>query len=334
MNPENSTLKPKGPGGLLAAIPYLVGFVPLNSLVLVAFNEEDNRVVVAIRVDLTEQNQEQLIQNSMLALRQAKENSLIDSVLTVIYAEDNWSSYRDSIRNLLKVQSEVCQVSDAMWVADDRYGSVLCEDTNCCPGEGFVLPQDTSLEKLQLISQGRSVLADRETIQQYFISKVENPKLKISLGKLEKSKKSGKTADWNENLYNRGYVNLLNQSEDLSELAQAELILITKEIPLRDRLISEVLREIQISQEPLNLLHSIKSRLLPLIQSAPKEEATAVLTILGIWLWQLGESVWAESAVTAALKTDANYRLGLLTMSAIKSGLPPWKFSDCFGPSE
>jgi hypothetical protein len=332
MNAENSTLKPKGPASLLAAIPYLVGFEPLNSLVLVAFSGKNNRVAVAIRIDLAELNQAQLIKNAMSALKQAKENSDIDGVLTVIYAENKWCQYRESISALLDAQREICEISDAMWVEGFRYGSVLCEDSECCPKEGFALPTDTSLEKLQLISQGKSVLADRAAVENYFRFKSENPKLVKALEKLERSKNKTKNSSWGENLYNRAYVNLLNQSEDLNELAQAELILISKEIPLRDKLISEVLREIQISQEPLNLLHSIKSRLLPLIQNAPKDEAKTVLTILGIWLWQLGESVWAQAAVSQALDTDSSYRLGLLTMSAIKSGLPPWKFADCFGP--
>ncbi|MFY9325450.1 MAG: DUF4192 domain-containing protein [Candidatus Nanopelagicales bacterium] len=332
MNVQNSILKPKGPASLLAAIPYLLGFMPLNSLVLVAFNSNNNQVVVAIRIDLAELAQAQLVENAMEALRKAKENSSIDGVLTALYAESNWPQYRPTINELLKAQNEVCEISEALWVEGDRYGSLLCEDIECWPIEGFALPSDTSLEKLQLISQGKSALASKEEIEQYFISKPENPKLVKAITKLEKSKNRAKNSNWNENLYNRGYVNLLNQSEDLNELAQAEIILISKEISLRDKLISEVLREIQISQEPLNLLHSLKTRLLPLIQNAPKTEAKAVLTILGIWLWQLGESVWAQAAVKQALNFDASYRLGLLTMSAIKSGLPPWKFADCFGP--
>ncbi|MGA1082109.1 MAG: hypothetical protein ACO3T8_03845 [Candidatus Nanopelagicales bacterium] len=72
---------------------------------------------------------------------------------------------------------------------------------------------------------------------------------------------------------------------------------------------------------------------MPAIQSAPEGQAKTILTCLGLWLWQLGESVWAEAAIKQALEHDENYRLGILALSAMKSGLPPWRFADCFIPT-
>jgi hypothetical protein len=125
----------------------------------------------------------------------------------------------------------------------------------------------------------------------------------------------------------------MHSDHELNLQEQAEVLFATGEIALRDRLISEVLSEIQSHSQPLDKLHELKSRLLPAIQSAPEGQAKTILTCLGLWLWQLGESVWAEAAIKQALAHDESYRLAILALSAMKSGLPPWRFADCFIPT-
>lgn len=333
MNQNNPNKHNKGPASLLAAIPHILGFAPINSLVLIALNQKINKFVMAIRLDLTNLNHEQIVNSAMKSLTAAKVNSDIDGVITALFADEAKPRFGPTIKELVLAQKEICEASDAYWVTGEHYGSLLCETDDCCSQTGWPLPSDTSLEKLQLISAGKSVLSSREEIADYFLPTKESKSLNKALKKLRASQQQTKTAAWSENLYNRGLVNLLDQDSELNDLAQAELIMICQNITLRDKLISEVLGEIQIAQAPLTLLHSIKARLLPLIQTAANDEVKGVLAVLAIWLWQLGEAVWAESATNEALAIDETYRLSLLTMSAIKSGLPPWKFADCFAPT-
>jgi hypothetical protein len=333
MRKNKPTIAPKGPGSLLAAVPHLLGFMPINSLVLVALDLEENQVVLAMRLDLTGFDDEQIIEQAMGGLLGAQSNVRIDSVLSVLYSEENFINYRSLAARLINAQAQVCEPQDPMWVSDGRYGSILCENQECCPPEGYELPVDTSIEKLKLISAGKSVLQSRKVIEDYFAPTQENPKLTRALKKLRAAQHRSRKANWNESLYNRVIVNLLDDGSELNELAQSEIILVTEIIDLRDKLISEVLGEIQIAQEPLTVLHLIKTRLLPLIQSATDDQAKGALAVLAIWMWQLGEAVWAESALNRSLELDGSYRLSLLTMSALKSGLAPWKFADCFGPT-
>lgn len=317
----------------MAAIPHILGFVPINSLVLVALDLQKNQVVLAMRLDLAGFSDEQIMEQAVKGLLDAQKNVQIDSVLSVIYSDRDFTNFRSMAADLIKAQSEMCDPQDPMWVSNGRYGSILCENKSCCPSEGYELPVDTSIEKLKLISVGKSVLQSRQVIEDYFAPTRESAKLAKSLTKLRAAQRRSRKENWNENLYNRVLVNILDDSSQLNELAQSEIILITEIIDLRDKLISEVLGEIQIAQEPLSLLHSIKSRLLPLIQTAADDQAKGVLAVLAIWMWQLSEAVWAESAINRSLSLDPGYRLSLLTMSALKSGLPPWKFADCFGPT-
>jgi hypothetical protein len=249
------------------------------------------------------------------------------------YSDKDFKIYRSLVADLIKAQAEVCQPQDPIWVLDGRYGSILRQNQECCPPEGYELPADTSIEKLKLISAGKSVLQSRKVIEDYFAPTQENLRLTKALKKLRAAQHRSHKTNWNLNLYNRVLVNLLDAGGELNELAQSEIILVTEIIDLRDKLISEVLGEIQIAQEPLSLLHLIKTRLLPLIQGANGDQAKGALAVLAIWMWQLGEAVWAESALNRSLELDGSYRLSLLTMSALKSGLAPWKFADCFGPT-
>lgn len=332
MTEQKNLQNPNGAAGLLAAIPYLVGFMPHNSLVLVAISLKTNRVQLAIRIDLVGFQTDELLVKAEQALINAKANAQIDLILPVIYADSKWVNYRELISRLTKAQSENFEVRDGLWVNQSRYGSVLCENPECCPPDGYELASDSSKELFQLIAQGRAAMGNRNEILDFFTAKKANPKILVNLAKLNKAKSRAKSEAWEINLYNRVLVNLLHKDPKLNELAQAELILVTEEIALRDRLISEILNEVKNSQDALNLLNQIKLKTLDLVQSAPEDKAKGVLTLVGLWHWQMGEAVWAEAAVNQALKLDPQYRLALLTLNALRSGLPPWRFADCFVP--
>lgn len=333
MEPQIKNQESKGPSSLVAAIGHLIGFEPEDSLVLVAISREGYRVQLLIRIDLIGSSEEKLLEDSQRALLRAHQETGADLVLPVLYVGKNWQTWREFVKNLNKVELKSLTLLDALWVDQNRYGSILCENQECCPIEGFALPSDSSLEKLQLISQGKAVMGKRESIDEYFNFVKENPKLTLSLAKLIKAKKRSKNLSWQENLYNRVFVNLMQSDQEINVLAQAEVLFATGEIPLRDRLISEVLHELQSQDHPLDKLHELKTRLLPVIQSAPSGQAKTILSCLGLWLWQLGEAVWAEAAIKQALNHDETYRLALLSLSALKSGLAPWRFADCFNPA-
>jgi len=330
-NIENQ--KPKGPSSLVAAIPHLVGFEPENSLVLVAISQESDRVQLVIRLDLLGLSQEALLEKSKQAISQAHREANADLYLPVLYFGEKWKEYRSFFTEFFDNKLEAVTLLDAYWVDKNRYGSILCENQDCCPSDGLDLPSESSLEKLQLIAQGKAVMPTRESIEGYFQHHQVNEKLALTLAKLIKSKKRSKNSSWQENLYNRVFVQLMQNDQEFSVQTQAEILFATGEIPLRDRLISEVLHELQSQDHPLDKLHKLKSRLLPVIQTAPDGQAKTVLSCLALWLWQLGETVWAEAAIKQALEHDENYRLALLTLSALKSGLAPWRFADCFNPS-
>lgn len=333
MKQNTKNQKQKGPSSLVAAIPNLVGFQPQESLVLVAISQASYQVQVVIRIDLLGLTQAQLLEKTQQAIRQSNQETAANMFLPVLYFGALWSDYREFFKNLFEAEPADLTLLDAIWVNQDRYGSILCENQDCCHSDGSPLPKDTSLEKLELISQGKAVMPERESIEQYFQETAANPKLTLTLAKLIKAKKRSKNRAWQDNLYNRVFVNLLHSDKKLNTLAQAELLFVCGEIPLRDRLISEVLHELQSQDYPLDNLHALKEKLLAVIQTAPADQAKTILSCLGLWLWQLGESVWAEAAIKQALRHDESYRLALLALSALKSGLAPWRFADCFNPT-
>lgn len=323
----------KGPSSLVAAIPHLVGFEPESSLVLVAIAKSTYRVQLVIRLDLIGLTDKELLAKVNQSITGAQKETGADIFLPVFYIGSDWQKYRSFLKDFYQAQSGAIDLLDAVWVIQNRYGSILCENEECCPADGYPMPDQTSLEKLQLISQGKAVMPSRENIESYFQSKEANKKLTLALSKILKANKRSKNPSFQENLYNRVLVNLMQSDHELNLQEQAEVLFATGEIALRDQLISEVLSEIQSLSQPLDKLHELKSRLLPVIQNAPEGQAKTILTCLGLWLWQLGESVWAKAAIRQALEHDGGYRLALLSLSAMESGLPPWRFADCFVPT-
>lgn len=65
-SPDSDTLSVRGPADLIGAVPYLLGFAPEQSLVLVAM--KDTALIVTVRIDLADCDSDALEQ-SMAAIK-------------------------------------------------------------------------------------------------------------------------------------------------------------------------------------------------------------------------------------------------------------------------
>ena len=124
------------PHDLLAAVHFLIGYHPTNSLVVIALREE--AVGMAMRIDFPEDleaGQLDELADHLIAER-------ADGALIVAYLPEEVidSQYLlEPLREAIELRN--LSVRECLEVRSGRWRSVLCEDLTCCPKSGNLLPE-------------------------------------------------------------------------------------------------------------------------------------------------------------------------------------------------
>ena len=155
-------LKVSSPAELLSAVPFLVGFHPDDSLIVVAMR--GTRITFVARADLPgHTTPEEEARAAVLHLATVVVEQEAEAVAIIGYGEES------------RVTPAVVRVSDAfrkanltivdeLRVADGRYWSYLCQDTSCCPPEGQPCEPAYSVVATEATYAGAVALPSREAL--------------------------------------------------------------------------------------------------------------------------------------------------------------------------
>ncbi|MGC5032389.1 DUF4192 domain-containing protein [Micromonospora sp. DT229] len=161
---EIPRLTVRSPADLIAAVPYLLGFHPSDSVVVVAFSA--SRVVFVARGDLpgdTDHGEAagRLTAAGHLAAVTAQQGA--DSATVIGYGPAaRVTPALDAIREALtKVGMPVL---DALRVTDGRWWSYLCTEPECCPPEGTAYDPEGSAVPAAAVFAGQVALPDRAAL--------------------------------------------------------------------------------------------------------------------------------------------------------------------------
>jgi Domain of unknown function (DUF4192) len=162
-----------GPADLLQAVPYLLGFIPEHSLVLVGMH--DGMLVVTARLDLPsadcpDDDADAQLANTVDAMARAGVSSIIAAVYTDSARElrpeaavRRWSALAVAVRAHAAVSG--CGVPDVLLAAAGRWRSVGCRDPWCCPPTGRPLPTEPSPFATAATVAGVVALPDRRALE-------------------------------------------------------------------------------------------------------------------------------------------------------------------------
>lgn len=177
-----------GPGGLVACVPYLIGFEPRQSLVAVFMSSPPRRVVLTMRVDLPGQDQhstsQELCRQLAAAVRRARGADVdIDLVHLLVFdasAQDRGlasggagpsAAERTSfavIEGVGRVLAAMAvEIGERLLCGADRWWRLDCPDDGCCPGPGHPIQSDDELAAtFALVSSGVGHVRDRAVLEQ------------------------------------------------------------------------------------------------------------------------------------------------------------------------
>lgn len=174
------TLRVRGPGDLIELVPYLLGFVPARSLVLVGLTAAPApSVAVTMRLDLIAAARPLARADCVRALRTAAAAAVVLIVYVDDAAADLTGSELPAVESTLTADSRVVdgiasataeagvEVADALVVGGGRWRSLLCGNPACCPAEGLAIagPSEPSNVMVAATVAGLSALPDRAALE-------------------------------------------------------------------------------------------------------------------------------------------------------------------------
>ncbi|GLV85172.1 hypothetical protein Slala03_48610 [Streptomyces lavendulae subsp. lavendulae] len=370
-NPANSSLDPsatpeasritlRSPAELADALPYMLGFHPTDSLVMVAVHGEGGRFGGRLRVgipstpaeweDTARQVAECLVRGS--ERRGGKPDGIVVFLCQDPRAGESGQRVMTRLRPLAQRVRLACgaldvPVLEALCLSGGRYWSYTCDDSGCCPAEGNPLaPPGTSVMAAAATFAGLQVRGSLKEIESRLAPLV------------------GAGAAEQEEALDRAAVALVPKILDGATRQEvgAETIALAKTLMrrltlappveggpraddwddallghdeaaavilgLQDREIRDIAAEWMEGDEAapaLRLWRALARRCV----GAYGEHAAAPLTLAGWVCWSGGDEPTARIALGLALRADSEYRFAQLLHHACNEGIDPEGLRQC-----
>ncbi|NUW30614.1 DUF4192 family protein [Nonomuraea sp. SMC257] len=155
-NTPTPSLTLAGPADILAAMPYLVGFHPTDSLIVVGLAR--SQVKVAVRWNLPSPP------GTLGPLRHLWKREGIDRVIVVGYGPGEQVTPAVDEARSLAAEAGV-PVDEALRAYEGRYWSYVCDLPQCCPPEGMPYDPRTSRVAAEATVRGLVALPDRRSLE-------------------------------------------------------------------------------------------------------------------------------------------------------------------------
>ncbi|MEV6262058.1 DUF4192 domain-containing protein [Streptomyces sp. NPDC051784] len=349
----------RGPAELADALPYLMGFHPNDSVVMVALHGGQGRFGGRLRLGIPRDPQEWESVAGQLARSliegSEKRGSRPDAIIVFLCQDpgegETASRTMERLRPLAQCLRTACgsldvPVLEALCVSDGRYWSYCCPDERCCPPEGnpMALPGTTVMAAAAAYAgiQVRGSLSDMEARFTPRDSETarEQERALDSAGAVLVSRildPEGRGAVATETLELAGRLRerlgrapvaspaLADIADDRLITAEeaAALILGLQDRETRDRAAEWM--EGHEAESALRLWRALARRCVgPFV-----EHAAAPLTLAGWVSWSTGDEAGARVALGLALRADPHYTFAQLLHQACNQGLDPETLRRC-----
>ena len=163
MNPtETPTLHVRGPADLLGAVPYLLGFHPEESLVVIGL--ADTTVTVTARINLPDIH----VLNVLPTLFAAVNRSGATRAVLVVFTDSPVDRATLSSKLSEHVERAELGLVDSLLVSHGRWWSLACEDSGCCAAEGSPMPDAPTVLDTVATYAGLTALPSRDALVAMF----------------------------------------------------------------------------------------------------------------------------------------------------------------------
>lgn len=158
---EPPRLSVRSTADLIAAVPYLLGFHPTDSVVVVAMR--GRRVIFAARGDLPAPGYPVTTREAAAQITAIVGRQRADAVTVLGYGPAaRVTPAVDAVA--VAMDGASLPVFDLLRVTDGRYWSYLCDNPECCPADGTPFDPSTSAVAAEATFAGQVALPDRAAL--------------------------------------------------------------------------------------------------------------------------------------------------------------------------
>lgn len=307
------------PHDLLAAIPFLIGYHPLDSLVLVSL--KDDQIGMAMRVDFP--SDIAVESYDLLASHLVREGA--EGAFLVAYTSDEIDAEPVLISAAAALLRAGIALKESLIVSGNRYRSMLCADQLCCPASGTEIPSlDTSRIAAEHVIAGhpmpfasvahlaQSIAALPAATDERWIALVQEFWVDSQLEERQQLQRDGATA-----VIDLAGEYQLGRGHEDSQL-RARVIGRLSDIQVRD---------FALGAHTDQSCDSYWAMWRELMQVAPSGFVAPIASIFAALAYERGEGALAHKALDRALADDERYSLALLLRRVFTAGWPPQSFS-------
>ncbi|MDP3972238.1 MAG: DUF4192 domain-containing protein [Candidatus Nanopelagicales bacterium] len=325
---EARTVKLRSSAAVAATIPYMLGFVPADSIVSTFFDRH-GRLRLSARFDLPKRGGDLGSVAEVISRELARCEGV--SMHLATFSDDE-----ELCGDVLDALSELCRRRDiellgAGMVAGNRWKSLTA--AGCVESDGEPLTEGDPLDAAcSMVLAGRSFVADRSDIEE-LVTGVEEVReaVQVELAQLRgrgdrrSTQSSGDSADdaqrrleMEESIV--GYLCGQRHAPEAPELADWAVSF--RDSRLREPVLWCLSPAAPGEHEDLSV-DDIISAWSWWVRATPSDAVAPVVAAMAAFAWQSGNGVLAAIAAEYALECDPASRLGRLVSRAVSASTPP-----------
>lgn len=300
----------------LAVIPYLLGFHPSRSLVVVLSRR--GRVVLTARLDLPSSEHSRPV---AAQVRRLTGEHGIDELVLVAYSDEEATGRRLLERVRADLGDEVA-VREVLLVSRARWWSLSCT-TGCCPAQGAVFDPDAHPLAAEAVYHGLSAGRGRDALEELVAGPDTEamPRLRGLVAEARAALAGTDRPAAAEAMAEAVRMALADPWEP-GEARWVRLAVLAEDLAVRD--VAWAMMSRSVAEQHQRLWCRV-------VAAAPPEVASAPLGLLGVAAWIGGNGALLNCCVERLEAVDPGYTLGRLLADISDRALPPRLWDELAG---
>jgi len=311
---------------LVELVPYLFGFHPTASVVVLTMTGPQREIGFRARSDLVADHDSAAFARWLTEILVRND---AEAAAILVYAPDDWSGQIESLQHAFETALHAADIEifEFMRVQQGRWWSLLCADPSCCPPEGIPLAREAgaaSVVAAEMTYAGATVLPDREALVatlrpcgSLVRAAMDQATARVEEEWIDRLLGGGTLMAWRDEtdgLHRRLVDRWAAGDQALSDDEAARLV-----VGLSDKLVRD--RCLGVVDSPLR--PAARALWAELVRRARPSDVAPPATMLAWAAWQDGDGAFANIALDRAVISDPTYALARLLGHALAHGLPP-----------
>jgi len=318
---ERPVIRVASPADLLDAVPYLLGFHPDRSIVVVAFRQPPGQFHVAFRYDLPDPPATESALDIAGHAAEVLTRSSVSCAAIIGYGAR--SLVAPVFRQIsLQLATAGIMLIEALRAEGGRYWSYVCQNPDCCPPEGVPFGQVPGPAAVAAVTLGLTALPSRAHLAAT-IAPQDGPARRAMrhattdarrwLARLARDPANFRaqvTASGRDLI--SAAVAASSNGDRQSDSDAARLSVLLTDIRVRDEAWAQI--DPAAIRPHLDLWSDMTRRAV--------ENVAACASLLAFAAWTAGDGALASIAIERALAADPGYSMARLIAQALQAGMP------------